>query len=318
LNDSGSGEQPYSYQGKIVGFRIKISGTAPQGLRVKFVPWNSLPGGVSATEPFIPAYVGSDKIYLISEAWVPLDWSVTNPGARIADSLYAVAVDVIGGATSRGYSFCIDSFEPVTSVASPACSTAFRDGFESGTINNWSQTSTTPMQVTSTSPLLGSYSGVAAIGTPEYVLEDIIDTSHIRISFLLGSTATYTGTLIPAVAYLNSTSYSPIALYLDYSSSAKLPVLSPCAYVDGSTSDCSNVTMTASSARVDLEWRRGSGLTTALATMAVDGQFKWQASVPLPDETITTNGVYLGNLSSKVTGSGQIRFDDFSLQTCSP
>jgi endo-1,4-beta-D-glucanase Y len=126
---------PFTFKGKLTGFRIKLSGSVPSTARVHFV--SNL---TDSATPFIPAKLGESAVYSIADAQVPADWTVPNAGQRVSgDVLYSIQIMVPGAETAGPIDLCIEAFEPVTdAVAMPSgTSGAYvnRDGLISATGN---------------------------------------------------------------------------------------------------------------------------------------------------------------------------------------
>jgi|GEM_PF-1277920 len=102
-------KQPYSWEGVITGFRLRLQGEAPAGARVHFV--TDPEAGVS---PFITATLGESVIYNVAEAQVPLEWDVANAGQRVDGApLYAVQIQAPGAEAAGPIDLCITEFEPL-------------------------------------------------------------------------------------------------------------------------------------------------------------------------------------------------------------
>jgi len=109
LNSMGGTKMPYEFEGKINGFRMTITGTAPTPPRVYFV--NSLENDVT---PFTLVSFDESKTYWIAEAQVPLDWGVDNAGERVDNGvLYSLQVLAPGAEAAGPIDMCITEFEPI-------------------------------------------------------------------------------------------------------------------------------------------------------------------------------------------------------------
>lgn len=320
VNMHNGAKQAYAYKGKIVGFRIKLSGTAPQGLRVTFVPWSVYPEGTSSVSPFLPAAVGTDKVYLIEEAWVPGFWDSTNAGARVGDELFGVQIQVPGDLKAGAYDFCVDAFEPIVAVPSvPTCSVALTDGFESGTLANWTNSSLTTPKISSVTPLFGSYTAEAAVGAVQYVQKNFPATSQTRVSLLFSSTAVVANTLWDPIVYPVGVPNGSLPTLYVGADNKGTPVAAVCGQPLSAEQDCAVLPMPAASVRIDFNWRRGNGLMLGLASLAADGKTLWQTNAAaMTDETVTATGMQIGLMSNQITGSCGVRFDDVTIKTCTP
>jgi endo-1,4-beta-D-glucanase Y len=109
LNSVNGTKMPYPYQGKITGFHMKLTGTAPSPVRVNFVTR----ADSSGVAPFIVGTLDQALDYDIADALVPLDWSVDNAGERVQDNLYALQVLAPGSDAAGPIDLCIAEFEPV-------------------------------------------------------------------------------------------------------------------------------------------------------------------------------------------------------------
>jgi hypothetical protein len=101
--------KPYAYKGKLVGFRIKVTGTAPDGVRINFTVRTT--GNDAA--PFLDAEMGASKVYLIKDAVVPTEWTVPNAGETVGDSIFAVQVQASGGNKEGPFNICVEEFTPI-------------------------------------------------------------------------------------------------------------------------------------------------------------------------------------------------------------
>lgn len=108
LNGSGGVKQPYAYEGKLTGFRIKFTGQVPAEPRLHFVVDPDL--GVN---PFIPVTMGQTVVYDVADAQVPFSWGVDNAGQRVEGELYAVQVLAPGDSEAGPIDLCIEEFEPI-------------------------------------------------------------------------------------------------------------------------------------------------------------------------------------------------------------
>lgn len=110
LNGLASEKMPYAYEGKVTGFRIKISGTVPSPARLTFVEDPAV-----EVSPFIEVAPGGDaQVYLIAEAQVPFSWDIENAGDRVeGGNLYSLQLLAPGDAAAGPIELCIDEFEPV-------------------------------------------------------------------------------------------------------------------------------------------------------------------------------------------------------------
>jgi hypothetical protein len=110
LSGTASTKNPYQFPGKLTGFRIKVTGTAPATPRVHFV----ISTDSSVVSPFVPATVGTSTVYKIADARVPLDWNVSNAGQKVdGNVLYSVQLQVPGDSAAGAIDACITEFEPV-------------------------------------------------------------------------------------------------------------------------------------------------------------------------------------------------------------
>lgn len=109
LNLVGSDKQAYEYAGKITGFKIKLTGSAPVTPRVQFV--DNLDGGVV---PFVEAMLGESTVYSITDALIPFEWDVTGAGRGVEGGvLYSLQILIDGGAKEGPIDICIEEFEPI-------------------------------------------------------------------------------------------------------------------------------------------------------------------------------------------------------------
>lgn len=109
LNSAGGSKVPYEFSGKLNGFRMTITGSAPTPPRVHFV--NSLENDVT---PFTPVSFDESKTYWIAEARVPLEWDVDNAGERVENgALYSLQVLAPGAEAAGPIELCITEFEPI-------------------------------------------------------------------------------------------------------------------------------------------------------------------------------------------------------------
>jgi len=109
LNNVNGTKLPYAYQGKITGFRMKLTGTVPAPVRVNFVTR----ADSSGVAPFIAGTLEQSVDYAIADALVPLDWSVDNAGERVMDNLYALQVLAPGSDAAGPINLCIAEFAPI-------------------------------------------------------------------------------------------------------------------------------------------------------------------------------------------------------------
>jgi hypothetical protein len=110
LSGTATTKNPYQFTGKVTGFRIKLTGSAPATPRVHFVTSTDS----SAVSPFVPATMNQSTVYNIADARVPLDWNVSNAGQRVDGGvLYSLQVQVPGDTTAGPINVCISEFEPV-------------------------------------------------------------------------------------------------------------------------------------------------------------------------------------------------------------
>jgi len=109
MNLVGSDKQAFEYTGKITGFRIKLTGSAPVTPRVQFV--DNLDGGVV---PFVEATMGESAVYSIADALIPFEWDVTGAGRGVEGGvLYSLQILMDGGAKEGPIDVCIEEFEPI-------------------------------------------------------------------------------------------------------------------------------------------------------------------------------------------------------------
>jgi hypothetical protein len=108
LNLVNGTKTAYQYQGKLTGFKMTISGTAPGDVRVQFV--DTTDNGVT---PFIKATLGQSVIYRISDAKVPFDWNVTRAGQGVGNALYSLQILIDGANKAGAIDICITEFEPI-------------------------------------------------------------------------------------------------------------------------------------------------------------------------------------------------------------
>jgi len=110
LNGLGDEKLAYAYEGKVSGFRIKITGTMPSAARLTFVSDPDV-----EVNPFIE--VGPDaeaQIFNIADAQVPFSWDIENAGDRVSGgNLYSLQLLAPGDAAEGPIDFCIEEFEPV-------------------------------------------------------------------------------------------------------------------------------------------------------------------------------------------------------------
>lgn len=109
LNSVGGTKMPYAFEGKVNGFRMSVTGTAPTPPRLYFV--NSLETDVT---PFSIVSFDDSKTYWIAEARVPLEWDVDNAGARVDNGeLYSIQLLAPGAEAAGAIDICITEFEPI-------------------------------------------------------------------------------------------------------------------------------------------------------------------------------------------------------------
>jgi len=110
LNGLGSEKESYPFEGKVTGFRIKISGNIPSPARLNFVTDPNI-----EVSPFIEASPGEMAlIYNIANAQVPYSWGVDNAGARVeGGELYSIQLLAPGDNSTGPIEMCIEEFEPI-------------------------------------------------------------------------------------------------------------------------------------------------------------------------------------------------------------
>lgn len=104
----------YEYTGKVTGFRMKLEGEAPAGVRVQFV--TSEPA--ADVSPFLKATLGESVVYNMKDAIVPLDWGVDNYGAKVdTGSIYSIQIMIPGAEKAGAINVCLTEFEPIYDAA---------------------------------------------------------------------------------------------------------------------------------------------------------------------------------------------------------
>jgi hypothetical protein len=109
LNSLNNMKQPYAYEGKLSGFRVKLEGSTPSPVRVNFVT----KADSSGVAPFIVGKLGESVVYNIADALVPFDWAVDNAGERVGSSLYALQMLAPGSDAAGPIDLCVTEFQPV-------------------------------------------------------------------------------------------------------------------------------------------------------------------------------------------------------------
>jgi len=110
LNGLGSEKLPYAYEGKVTGFRIKITGSIPSPARLTFVSDPDV-----EVNPFIEVAPGTEAaVYNIADAQVPYTWGVDNAGDRVeGGNLYSLQLLAPGDSAAGPIELCIEEFEPI-------------------------------------------------------------------------------------------------------------------------------------------------------------------------------------------------------------
>jgi endoglucanase len=116
LNGLGSEKAPFYFEGKVTGFRMKITGSIPSLARLSFV---SDPD--AEVSPFILVNPADAFVtYKIADALVPYTWSVENAGARVVGpNLYSLQLLAPGDSEAGPIELCIEGFEPIFDPNSP-------------------------------------------------------------------------------------------------------------------------------------------------------------------------------------------------------
>lgn len=136
--DAAGNKQPYAIDGKITGFKLKVTGDAPAPARLHFV--NDLDIEVS---PFIELTPSDTAVvYNIKDAQVPFTWEVDSAGMRVENGqLYSIQLLAPGDSEDGPIDLCIEEFEPIfdpTIVVEPTGGAFINsDGFVSADSNDF-------------------------------------------------------------------------------------------------------------------------------------------------------------------------------------
>lgn len=124
-NPSGNNRQPLAHRGVVDGFRIRLSGHTPGGVRIQFLVNNPEQG----EQPFLVGALDRTMHYFADRAQVPATWSSSNAGRTVGDSFYAVRVYLEGTAGSGPFEVCVEEFLPGTAAQLSAPAQPGADGF---------------------------------------------------------------------------------------------------------------------------------------------------------------------------------------------
>ena len=109
--DGPESKLPYDAASRgIIGFRLSVTGTVPQGLKVNFtmVP---LP---EDAQPFVALPGPGEHAVRFENARVPTTWDTPTAGMTVDPAaIYSVEVQAVGGAIASSFDYCVTSIEPI-------------------------------------------------------------------------------------------------------------------------------------------------------------------------------------------------------------